>query len=60
MFVALLQTSMMERFAIMVERISLKPLAVSKKFMLDISLGPGCAFGYETVLKIQAEISPRQ
>ena len=59
MFVAPLQTSTIELFAIIVDRISLKPLVfLAKRSMLDISLGPGCAFGYDTVLKIQTEVSP--
>ena len=59
MVVAPLQTSKMDRFAIIVDRISLKPLVfLAKSSMPDISLGPGCAFGYDIVLKIQTEVSP--
>ena len=58
-FVALLQTSTMELFTIIVDRISFKQLVfLAKRSKLDIGLGPGCAFGYDTVLKIQAGISP--
>ena len=59
MFAALLQTSMMELFEIIVGNITLKPLAfLTKSSLLHISLDPGCAFGYDTVLNISAEISP--
>ena len=59
MVVAPLQTSTIELYAIIVDRISLKPLVLlAKRSMLDILLGRGCAFGWDTVLKIQAEISP--
>ena len=59
MFVAPRQILTTELFATIVDRISLKPLLfLAKRFMLDISLGPGCAFGYDTVLKIQTEVSP--
>ena len=60
-FAALLQTSTMELFEIIVGNITLKPLAfLTKRSLLHMWLGPGCAFGYDTVLKIPAEISPWQ
>ena len=54
-----LQTLTIKLFSIIVDIMSLKPLAfLAKRSKLDILLGPGCAFGYDTVLKIQARISP--
>ena len=61
MFVAPLQTSTMELSAIIVDSISFKPLAfLAKRSVLDVWLGPGCASGYDTVLKTQSGISPWQ
>ena len=59
MFVAPLQTSMMEFVPIIVDSISLKPLTfLVKRSVLDIWLGPGCTSGYDTVIKFKQEYLP--